>query len=102
MDGQVDFAAAGQVLDVAVPAVLRTARDRPGALFPDLGFDLLVGGPGVDILWLWWLGDHAGERRGRDQFGFPLVPLGEDLWRRCAAQDTRVDEAGETDAGNVA
>lgn len=101
VDGQVDLAATRQILDVAVPAMLRAARDRPGTFFPDLGLRLLVGGTGVDVLWLRWLGDHAGERSGRDQLGLPLVPLGEDLGRWSTAEDSRVDEAGETNAGNV-
>ena len=37
-----------------------------------------------------------------DELSFALVPLGEDFGAGCAAEDTRVDEAGEADARDVA
>lgn len=79
VDGEVDLAATGEILDVTVPAVLRTTGDCPGAFFPDFGFGFLVGGTRMDVLRLWRLGDDAREGGGRDQLGFPLVPLGKDL-----------------------
>jgi len=39
----------GQVLDVAVSAVLGTAGDGAGALAADFGFELGVGAAGVDV-----------------------------------------------------
>ena len=51
---------------------------------------------------LGWLRDNALKGRGGDEFAFAFVPLGEDFGRRGAAEDARVDEAGELDAGNVA
>lgn len=38
MDGEVDFGAAGEVLDVAVSAVFGAARDGAGAFLADFGF----------------------------------------------------------------
>lgn len=101
VDGQVDFATAREVLDVAVPAVFGAAGDRPGALFPDARLGFLVGGAGVHALGLRRLRDDTREGGGRDEFGFALVPFREDLGRRGAAEDAWVDEASESDAGDV-
>ena len=100
--GQVHFAAARQVLDVAVAAVFGTAGDGARALFANLGLCLLVRGAGVHALWFGGLGDDAFESRGGDKFGFAPVPFCEDLrgWR--AAEDAWVDETSELDAGDVA
>lgn len=56
---QVDLAATGQILDIAVPAMLRTTGDCPGTFFPDFCFGFLVGGTRMDTLWLRGLGDDA-------------------------------------------
>ena len=39
---------------------------------------------------------------GFDELAFALVPGSEDLGAGCTAEDARVDEACETDAGDVA
>lgn len=103
MDGQIDLAAAREILNVAVAAVLGPAGDGPGALGGDALGQLGVGGPGVRVERLGRLGNDAvrGQVRRGDQFGLAPVPLGQDLGRRRAAQDARVDEAGEFDAGDV-
>ena len=56
----------------------------------------------MDVLWLRWLRNNALKGRSGDEFAFASVPFGENLWRRGAAENTRVDEAGEFDAGDVA
>ena len=55
----------------------------------------------MHVLWLGWLRNNALESGGGDEFAFAFVPLGENLRGRGAAEDARVDEAGEFDAGNV-
>ena len=76
VDGEEDPAAAAQVLDVAVAAVLRAAGDGPRALLADLVLQLARGGAGVDVLRLRWLGDDALELGRADELGFATVPLG--------------------------
>ena len=56
----------------------------------------------MNVLWLRGLCNDAIELVGTDQFAFPSVPLGEDLGRRRTSEDTGMDQAGETDAGDVA
>lgn len=102
MNGQIDFTATREVLDVAVPAVLRTTGDRPGSFLADTLFGGFVRGSGVDVGWLGWLSDDSRQGRRRDEFSFALVPFGEDLRGRRTTQNARVDEAGETDARDVA
>ena len=36
-----------------------------------------------------------------DEVAFALVPRGEDLGRWCTSEDTRMNQAGEADAGYV-
>jgi hypothetical protein len=86
MHRQVNLAAARQVLDVAVAAVLRAARDRAGALVADFRLDVVVRGAGVYVLGLRRLGDVAVHVRARfDQAAFALVPGCEDFRRGRAA-----------------
>lgn len=98
---QIHFAAARQVLDVAVPAVLRTAGDRSSAFLADAGLHLIVGRAGVHALRLRRLRHDTRERRGRDQLSFALVPFRQDLRGWSAPQDARVDETREADTRNV-
>jgi hypothetical protein len=66
VDREVDFAAAGEVLDVAVAAVFGSAGDCPGAFAADFFFDGVVCGAGVDALGLGGLGNDALEFCGCD------------------------------------
>ena len=76
VDGEEDFAAAAQVLDVAVAAVLRAAGDGARALVADLVLERARGGAGVHVLGLGRLGDDALEFGRADELGFAAVPLG--------------------------
>lgn len=76
VDREEDFAAAAQVLDVAVAAMLGTAGDGSRAFFADFFFELAGCGAGVDVLGLRRLGDDALEFGGADEVGFTAVPLG--------------------------
>ena len=80
----------------------QTYRDRPGSLLFDLRLDILASASSVGILRLWWFGNvtvHCSMRG--DQFTFSTVPLRKNLSGRCAAQDTRVDEARKTNVRNM-
>ena len=85
VDGEEGAAAAGEVLDVAVSAVLGAAGDRAGAFLADFGFEVGGGGAGVDVLRLGGLGDDAVEGAGFDELGFAGVPGGEDGGARSTA-----------------
>jgi hypothetical protein len=78
--------------------------DSSRAFTANFLLQLLVRRAGVHILGLRRLGDNAAVRvrAGFDELAFTLVPGSEDLGARCAAEDTRVDEACETDTGDVA
>ena len=103
MHRKVNLAAARQVFDVAVAAVLRATGDRAGALVADFLFDVVARGSGVHILGLRRLCDVAVHVRARfDQAAFALVPSCEDFGGGRAAEDAWVDEAGEFDAWDVA
>ncbi len=78
MDGEEGPAAAGEVFDVAVSAVLRAAGDRAGAFFADFGFEVECSGAGVYVLGLGGLRDDSFEGGGVDEVCFALVPGGED------------------------
>lgn len=100
---QVDFRAAGEVLDIAVPTVLRSPWYSTGSLFPDLLLDIVSCAAGVDVLRLRRECDFPAHVAALlDQLAFAVVPGLEDFVGRRAAQDTRVDEPGEPDAGDVA
>lgn len=100
--GEEDAGAAGEVLDVAVAAVFGAAGDGAGALPADFVFDGAGGGAGVDVLGFGGLGDDAVEGGGGDQFGFAAVPFRQDFGAGGTTDDSRVDEAGEADVGDVA
>lgn len=102
MHWQEDLASSAQVLDVAIPAMLRPPWDCPGTLPPDLGLNLARRTAGVDVLGFGGLGDDAVEFVGADEFPFALVPDGEDFGGRGTAHDSGVDEAWEADVGDVA
>lgn len=99
VDGQVHFAAAREVLDVAVAAVLGAAGHGAGAFAADLVFDLLGGAAGVDVLRLGGEGDlPAGVvAEGGDELGFAAVPFCEDGGGGGASEDAWVDVAWESD-----
>lgn len=86
MDREVHLAAAREVLDVAVAAVLRAAGDGAGTLLADFLFDVVACGTGVHVL---GLGRHrhvaVHVRACFDQTGFALVPGLEDFGRGRAA-----------------
>ena len=102
MHGQESLGSPGQVLDVAVATVLRSSGDGPRAFLADLVLQIARGGTRVDVLRLRGLRDDALQLRGRDELGLAAVPLGQDLGAGGAAQDTRVNEAGEADVREVA
>ena len=77
--GEEGPAAAGQVLDVAVAAVLGAAGDRPRAFLADFRFQVALGGSGVHVLRLGGLGHNAFQLGGADEVGFAAVPLCEDF-----------------------
>lgn len=52
VDGQVDFAAAGQVLDIAVASVFRAAGHSASAFSADFLFDVCARAAGVDVFGL--------------------------------------------------
>lgn len=102
VDGEVDFGAAREVLDVAVSAVFGTAGHGARAFTADFLFEFVRGAASVDVFGLGWESDvPAGVVKGGDELGFPSVPFGENLGRRSAAEDTGVDEAGELDMSRV-
>ena len=76
VDGEEDLAAAAEVLDVAVAAVLGAAGDSARALLADFVFQVAGCGARVDVLGLGRLGDDAVEGGGADEVGFAAVPLG--------------------------
>jgi len=82
--------------------VLGTTWDRTGSFLADLRLGVFVGTARVHVLRLWGLSDDALERSRLNEFAFALVPFGEDLVGRCAAQNAWVDQACETDAWDVA
>ena len=79
MHGQERLGAPGQVLDVAVATVLRSAGDGPRAFLADLLLQIARGGARVDVLRLRRLRDDALQLRGRYELGLAAVPLREDL-----------------------
>lgn len=86
VDWQVDLAAAREVLDIAVSAMLWTTRNRTSSLFADLLFDASIAGTCVNVDRLWWLCDvsvHVGT--SGDQLSFTLVPCLEDFLAGSAA-----------------
>lgn len=55
----------------------------------------------MNVLRLRRLRNDAIKLVGTDQFAFPSVPLGENLGRRRTTEDTRMDQAWETDPRDV-
>jgi len=105
MDRQIHLAPPRQILNVAIPAMLRPPGHRPRALAPDLGGQLPVLGqvPRVAALRQGRERDVAAGLQARvgGELALAAVPFREDGRGRRAAEDARVDEAGELDAGNV-
>ena len=86
VDGEEDFAAAAEILDVAVPAVFRAAGYGACPFPPDLVFDVPCRGTGVHVLRLGWeRGDPVHVRSSGDELALAFVPQGEDFSARCTA-----------------
>ena len=102
VDGEEDFAATAQVLDVTVAAVLGAAGDGPRALLSHFVLQLPGRGASVDILRLRRLGDDSLELGGADEMRFATVPLGQDFGGGSAAEDARMYETGESQMRDVA
>ena len=82
--------------ELAVPSMLGSPRNRPGALLADLGLELVVGAAGMDIDGLRRPG-HMALRQpvGRDELPFSLVPRLQNLSGWGAAQDAGVNCLGQ-------
>jgi hypothetical protein len=93
-----------EILDIAVTSMLGTTRDRPRALLANLFLQRRICRSSMYVLGLRRLGDDARVRvrASLDQLTFALVPGCEDFGRGRAAQDARVDQPREADAGDVA
>ena len=94
MDGEVDFAAAAEILDIAVPAMLRAARDGPRAFLANLCFYVTGAAASVHVLGLRGLSDNLLKVLclvGIDELAFAAVPFGEDFGGGGAAKDAGVD-----------
>lgn len=103
MDGQVNLGAPAQVLDIAVPSMLRPSGDRSRALLADLLRNFVAGRAGVHVDGLRQMSHLAvGKLVSSHQLALALVPRGQHLGRGRATDDARVDQAGELDAGDVA
>jgi hypothetical protein len=101
MHWQIDLATAGKILDVAIAAMFWTSRDRPRSLFGNLLGDGLICCAGMAIVFQGRICDSTCEIGCRDQFAFTTIPFSEYFSRGSAAQNSRVDEACEFDAGDV-
>ena len=101
MNWQIDFATAGEILDIAIATVFRATWNGPGSFFADLFLRRCVRTAPMDILWLRRLCDNPIQGIGGDQFSLPSVPFRKNFGGWCAAKDTRVNQTGETDARNV-
>jgi len=103
VDGEVDFAASAQILDVAVASMLWPARYSPSTFLANLLLDIIACCTGVDVLRKWRKRDGFVEVRVLgDEGAFAVIPGLEDFGGGRAAEDARVDEASELDAGDVA
>ena len=102
VDWEEGFAAAAQVFDVAVAAVLWPAGYSPRSFFSYFFFQLGGCGASVDVLRLRWLGDDAFEFGCADEVGFATVPFGQDLCGGSTAEDARMDETGESQMRDMA
>lgn len=100
---KVDFATAGQVLDIAVAAVLGSTRNGSCSLFANLLFDVRASCTSVNVDGLWWLRDIAVHVAAcLNQSSLPLVPGAQHFVAWSTSEDTWVDQAGETNTGDVA
>ena len=103
VDGQVDFGATAKSLDVAVATMFWPSWYRSRSLLTYLLLQFSRRRPSMHVLRIRRLSDGAVEvcMRG-DELGFALVPRIENFGGGRAAQDARVDEPSEADAGDVA
>lgn len=102
VDGEVDFRAAGEVFNVAVSAVFGAAWDGSCAFLADLLLQLFVCGAGVHVGGvggLCYIAVHV--CAFGDELVLAAIPFGEDFSGGSAAEDTRVDEAGEADVWDM-
>jgi hypothetical protein len=101
MDRQEDLAAAAEVLDIAVAAMLRSPGDGTSPLGTDASGRVWVRAAGVAALSQWRQRHVAVQAVGRNELALAPVPLGQHLRRRRAPEDARVDEPRELDMRNV-
>ena len=79
-----------------------TTWNCTSTLFSDLLLDFLGCTTGVDVDWLWWLGDVSVHVAALlNQLSLAPIPLGEDFGRRSTAENTRVNETCETNMWDV-
>lgn len=102
MDREVDLAASAEILDVAVPPVFRTTRDRTSPFGRNLGTEVCICRPGVGIFGQRRQSNDPVKLIGSNEIRLSLVPRGQDFSRGRTAEDAGVDEAGELDTRNVA
>lgn len=101
VDGKISLRATGEIFDVAVSAVFRTARDCAGPFTADFRFNVGGGGTGVDIRRLGRVRDGFASVGG-NQLRFTAVPFSKDFRGGCGSHDAGVNETGEADARDVA
>ena len=82
---QVHLTSSRQILDITIPAVLRTTRDGASTLFANLGLDVLTPTACMNVLRFRRLSNDPLEVGGGDEVRFAPVPLLEDLLGRCTA-----------------
>ena len=82
--------------------LLWTTRNRSCTLSTNLLLQRARRRSGVDVFWVGWLCDGAVHVCACfDQLAFAPVPLGQHLCRGRTAQNARVNQAGESHAGDV-
>jgi len=82
--------------------VLRTSRNRAGTLLADFLLDVFPGTASMNVLRLRRQGNLSIHVfAGGDELALTPIPFGENLGRRRAAKDTRVDDTSESNAGNM-
>lgn len=86
---------------LAIPAMLWSSRDGSRALFSDFGLQFLIGASGMHADRLWWQGHISLQLVCGYELGLSLVPGGQDFWRRRTSQNSRMDQAGKLNVGNM-
>jgi hypothetical protein len=100
---QVHFAASRKVFDVTIPSMLWTSWNGSCSLLSNLLEQIRIGCGGVHALWRWWNSNISVHMRASlDQFPFSLVPNIQNLLGWRATENTRMNEASESDSGDMA